>query len=62
MMHKSKTGFNFYGFGGIGGTVYDTKVNALGADNNKYTQFATVNGDVYKNRKDTKKQLKDILF
>ncbi len=27
--HKAKTGFNIYGFGGIGGTVYDTKVNAL---------------------------------
>src|SRR5882724_8195678 len=23
--HKAKTGFNFYGFAGIGGTVYDTK-------------------------------------
>ncbi len=22
--HKAKTGFNFYGFGGFGGTVYDT--------------------------------------
>ncbi len=27
--HTSKTGINLYGFAGIGGTVYDTKINAL---------------------------------
>ena len=27
--HKSKTGFNFYGFGGLGVTVYETKDKRL---------------------------------
>lgn len=58
--HKSKTGFNFYGFAGIGGTVYDTKVNALNGAT-PYTQFGTVAGGVYKNRKDTRDALKDFL-
>ncbi|MEJ0105260.1 MAG: hypothetical protein WDO19_23070 [Bacteroidota bacterium] len=30
--HKSKTGINLYGFAGVGGTIYDTKVNALNSD------------------------------
>ncbi|MCB0776822.1 MAG: hypothetical protein KDB99_10940, partial [Chitinophagaceae bacterium] len=38
--HKAKTGFNFYGFAGIGGTIYDTKVNALNG-NSKYN-FASI--------------------
>src|SRR5918911_1575181 len=33
--HKAKTGFNFYGFAGIGGSIYDTKINALNG-NAKY--------------------------
>lgn len=58
--HKSKTGFNFYGFAGIGGTVYDTKVNALNGST-PYTQFGTVAGGVYKDRKDTRDALKDFM-
>ena len=27
--HKAKTGVNFYVFGGLGGMIYETKVNAL---------------------------------
>ena len=47
--HKSKTGFNVYGIAGIGGTIYDTKVNALkGAT--KYTEFQTTAQSSYKNR------------
>ena len=57
--HKAKTGFNFYGFGGIGGTIYDTKVNALNGST-RY-DFTTINGSVYKDRKDTRKALKDKL-
>jgi outer membrane protein OmpA-like peptidoglycan-associated protein len=57
--HKSKTGFNFYGFGGLGISVYDTKVNALNGST-KYN-FTPIVGNVYKNRKDTKKALKDLL-
>jgi outer membrane protein OmpA-like peptidoglycan-associated protein len=60
--HKSKTGFNFYGFAGIGGTVYDTKVNVLDDNGTNYqTQFAGVSGNIYKDRKDTRDALKDIL-
>ena len=60
--HKAKTGFNFYGFAGIGGTVYDTKVNALNENGTNYeAQFAGVGGGIYKDRKDTRDALKDIL-
>jgi outer membrane protein OmpA-like peptidoglycan-associated protein len=59
--HKSKTGINFYGFAGIGGTVYDTKVNALNG-NTRNNYGAVTTGNVYKNRKDTRKQLKDDIM
>jgi hypothetical protein len=59
--HKSKTGFNVYGFGGIGITVYDTKVNALNDDDGKYN-FSSIQSGTHKTRKDVRKQLKnDIL-
>ena len=58
--HKSKTGFNFYGFAGVGASVYDTKVNALNESGARY-DFSGINGGVYKNRKDTKKALKDLM-
>lgn len=57
--HKAKTGFNFYAFGGIGGTIYDTKVNAL--NGNTPYNFAGISGGVYKDRKDTRDKLKDLL-
>lgn len=59
--HKSKTGFNIYGFAGIGGTVYETKVNALDG-NTPYDFFNNITtSGVYKNRKDTKKALKNLM-
>jgi outer membrane protein OmpA-like peptidoglycan-associated protein len=62
--HKAKTGFNFYGFAGIGGTIYDTKVNALneGVSGNQKYNFAsiTVNSQ-YTKRKDTYKALKNLM-
>lgn len=58
--HKSKTGFNFYGFAGVGATVYDTKVNALNDNGTKYDYNSiNVNG-IYKSRKDTYKELKEL--
>jgi outer membrane protein OmpA-like peptidoglycan-associated protein len=65
--HKAKTGFNLYAFGGIGGMVYDTKINALNG-NTKYN-FTTLpgyagfaaNGFQYKDRKDIRKALKDFM-
>ena len=58
--HKSKTGFNFYGFGGIGGSIYDTKVNALNG-NAKYN-FNSISQASYKNRHDFLKNLKDNVL
>lgn len=58
--HKSKTGFNFYGFAGFGATVYETKVNALGGSNTKYNYASITTNSVYKNRKDTYKALKAL--
>jgi outer membrane protein OmpA-like peptidoglycan-associated protein len=46
--HKSKTGLNLYGFGGIGGTIYETRVNALNG-NQKYN-FMTLSSSSYKDR------------
>ena len=60
--HKAKTGFTMYGIVGLGGSVYETKVNALDDGGNPYiTQFAGISGNVYKDRKDTKDALKDVL-
>lgn len=59
--HKAKTGFNMYGFAGIGGMIYDTKVDALDNGTTKYN-FASItpNGE-YKSRKDTYDALKNLL-
>jgi outer membrane protein OmpA-like peptidoglycan-associated protein len=62
--HKSKTGFNLYGFAGVGGTVYDTKINALneGVSGNQLYNFASITpSDEYKKRKDTYKAIKNLL-
>lgn len=61
--HKAKTGFNVYGFAGIGGTVYDTKVDALNAGNTNYaSQFNALAQASYDNRKSVIRKLKnDIL-
>ncbi len=57
--HKAKTGFNVYGFAGIGGSVYDTKVNALNGAS-KY-DFTTIAQSPYDNRKDKIDQLKNLM-
>ncbi len=62
--HKEKTGIVIYAGGGIGATIYDTKVNALGADGKAYTSLfngikQSQDGGVYKNRRDIIKALKD---
>ncbi|HVG14769.1 MAG TPA: OmpA family protein [Chitinophagaceae bacterium] len=57
--HKSKTGFNVYGLVGIGGTMYDTKINALNGST-RYN-FSGIQGGVYKNRKETRDDLKELL-
>jgi len=60
--HKSKTGVTLYAFGGVGGTIYDARINALDANFQPYTgQFNGLPQGSYKDRKDTRKALKDIL-
>ncbi|HNR18126.1 MAG TPA: OmpA family protein, partial [Chitinophagaceae bacterium] len=56
----AKTGFNFYGFAGIGGSVYDTKVNAL--DGSTKYNFNSINEAAYKNRKDFIKNMKNNVL
>jgi outer membrane protein OmpA-like peptidoglycan-associated protein len=64
--HRAKTGFNFYAFAGLGGMIYDTKVDALDGDGNLY-DFSSVigtygpTGYAYEDRKDIRKDVKDIL-
>ncbi|MGI8599271.1 MAG: OmpA family protein [Chitinophagaceae bacterium] len=57
--HKSRTGYNLYALVGIGGSMYDARVNALNG-NAKYN-FGGIQGGVYKNRKETKDQLKSLM-
>lgn len=57
--HKAKTNMNLYAIVGVGGTIYDTKVNALNG-NTKY-DFSGIQQAAYKDRKDTKKALKNLL-
>ncbi len=59
--HKSKTGFNTYAFGGIGGTIYEAKVNVLNDNGQRYNFASITNSGVYKNRKDTRKALKSLM-
>jgi outer membrane protein OmpA-like peptidoglycan-associated protein len=57
--HKSKTGFTLYGFAGIGGTIYDTRLNLLDEDGNPYLALFNQPQAAYKDRKDLRKDLKD---
>ncbi|WP_126973442.1 OmpA family protein [Gynurincola endophyticus] len=61
--HKAKTGFNLYFFGGIGGMIYDTKLDILNSSGGLYNFSSALaipnNRD---NRKDIRKELKDNIF
>jgi len=57
--HKSKTGVNFYALAGLGGAIYDTKVNALGSDNARYN-FSGIPTGTWKTRKDTRDAIKNL--
>ena len=63
--HKAKTGFNIYGFVGVGATVFETQINALNENGTSYAaQFNSIASSstfVYENRKDIKDELKDAL-
>lgn len=57
--HKKSTKVSIYLGGGIGGTIYDARVNALNGDV-KY-DFSSITARGYTNRKDIRDQLKDIM-
>lgn len=59
--HKAKTGFSIYGIVGIGATTYDTKVNARNSSNAIYNYASITGFNDYKNRKNVKDQLKNLL-
>jgi outer membrane protein OmpA-like peptidoglycan-associated protein len=67
--HKAKSSFNVYAFAGLGAMIYDTKIDAMkgstsyAADfQNIYNKYVgTSDGFGYKNRKDIKSDLKDVL-
>jgi outer membrane protein OmpA-like peptidoglycan-associated protein len=63
--HKHKSGFNVYAFGGIGGMIYNPKVDAL--NGNTPYDFSGIlatygpGGFAYSDRKDIKSDLKDLM-
>ncbi len=59
--HKSKTGVNFYAFGGVAGITYATKYNALNSNGQPY-DFSGVPTATYSNKKDAIKYLKDNVL
>jgi outer membrane protein OmpA-like peptidoglycan-associated protein len=59
--HKSRSGFALYGLFGLGATTFDTRINALNASNQPYN-FASITGfNDYKQRKNVRDQLKNLL-
>jgi outer membrane protein OmpA-like peptidoglycan-associated protein/opacity protein-like surface antigen len=58
--HRQKNNFNLYGFTGLGGMVYKTKIDALNGSNQLY-DFATIPDATFEERKDRKKAVKDLL-
>lgn len=59
--HRAKTGFNVYAFGGLGGMIYNTKINALNGSTPYNFSSALAIAPTYENRKDIRDELKDIL-
>ncbi len=59
--HKGKTGFVVYGLAGIGATVYETKTNVVSDGGTAYN-FSTIGvNNVYKERRQTIKDVKNLL-
>lgn len=61
--HKAKTGFVIYGLGGIGGMVYEAKVDALDGSGNTYSSlfksvYRSNEQGNYKNRNKIRRDLK----
>jgi outer membrane protein OmpA-like peptidoglycan-associated protein len=59
--HRAKTGMVVYGILGVGGMVYDTKMNILTDGNAKYNFNTVTVYSNYKDRRETIKQVRDVL-
>jgi outer membrane protein OmpA-like peptidoglycan-associated protein len=65
--HKAKSSFNIYAFAGLGGMIYDTKIDALEGNTPYTADFQAIfakyspSGFAYEDRKDIRKDLKDVL-
>ncbi|RTL59790.1 MAG: hypothetical protein EKK37_02745 [Sphingobacteriales bacterium] len=60
--HKNKSGLIIYGLAGIGGMIFDARVNTLNSAGNPYDFSSIVaNANVYKNRKEVRKALKKMM-
>jgi outer membrane protein OmpA-like peptidoglycan-associated protein len=57
--HRAKTSYNLYGFGGFGGMIFDTKINAL--NGNALYDFSSIPAGTYTDRKKLKKAVRDLL-
>jgi outer membrane protein OmpA-like peptidoglycan-associated protein len=57
--HKSKTGVNFYLLAGVGGAIYEAKVNALNGST-RY-DFSSIQNGTWKTKKDVKDAIKNLL-
>lgn len=60
--HKAKTGFTLYGFAGIGGTIYDTKVNALDGSTSYASKFNALTQAAYKDRSSFLKDMRNNVL
>ncbi|MBC7829680.1 MAG: OmpA family protein [Chitinophagaceae bacterium] len=59
--HKAKSGFNIYGLAGVGGMIYNTKINARDGANQPYNFNSITIPNTYSNRKDIKDALKSLM-
>ncbi len=57
--HKAKTNMVMYVGAGLGGSIYETKVNAL--NGNSTYNFGSITSTGYENRKDIRNQLKSMM-
>jgi outer membrane protein OmpA-like peptidoglycan-associated protein len=59
--HQAKSNWNAYGIVGLGASWYKTNINALDDGGNPYNFSSITVQSVYKERKETKNQLKDLM-
>ncbi|HTN16877.1 MAG TPA: hypothetical protein VL092_04285 [Chitinophagaceae bacterium] len=68
--HRAKTGVSFYGFAGLAGIAYATRINALGENyslyttqfNDIYNKYANQQGQIeYSNRNKVRSELRDKM-